>query len=127
MAAGEVSSTSIKGMFQGMLTEGIEVLQGIVTASDPLKIRIVNDEKLVVGPGNVYVPRHLTDYETTADIKGGNVEGSTDSCGTHSHTLKSVRITGCTMKVYNALKAGERVHLLSFKHGKQYYVLGRVN
>lgn len=119
--------TSIKAVFQGLMTDNIEVIQGVVTSADPLKIQMANDEKLIVGPGNVYVPRHLTDYETTVDISGGSVDGSTDSSGTHSHTIKSISIKGATMKVYNALKAGESVHLLSFRHGKQYYVLDRVD
>ena len=44
----------------------------------------------------------------------------------HSHSLASFNIYKATMTVYNALKVGEKVHLLSFDNGKKYYVLDRV-
>ena len=160
MATGEeiANGTSIKQIFQGMVGEGAEVLQGIVKSENPLKIQIVNDDKLVVGPNNVYVPRHLTDYTATVDIiqGDGSVDGSTATDGAHgnsysgttgtggdpshvhaysgeaqgaahSHALSTFNIHGAKMTVYNALKAGEQVHVLSFNHGKQYFVLDRVN
>lgn len=156
--ADETEKTSLKGLFQGLAGEGVEVLQGIVKSASPLKIQIVNDEKLIIGPNITYVPRHLTDYTTTVDIvqDGGNVvsstatdgshthpySGNTDSAGdpahshayggttqgqAHSHTLSTFNIYRATMTVYNALKAGEKVHVLSFNHGKQYYVLDRIS
>lgn len=52
---------------------------------------------------------------------------SGDTGGTpHSHALATFNIYGATMTVYNALKVGETVHLLSFDNGKKYYVLDRV-
>ena len=44
----------------------------------------------------------------------------------HSHILASFNICKATMTVCNALKVGEKVHLLSFDNGKKYYVLDRV-
>ena len=44
----------------------------------------------------------------------------------HSHNLSSFSLSGATITVKNALKVGERVHLLSFNKGKKYYVLDRV-
>lgn len=151
--------TSIKSIFQQMASAGreVEVLQGTVTSENPLRIQIANDEKLIVGPNNVYVPRHLTDYITIVDIEqsGGQISdsttetdgshthsysGNTDSAGdpshrhhysgttegkAHSHAIKSFNIFKAKMTVYNALKKGEQVHILSFHKGKQYYVLDR--
>lgn len=129
--AGEVNEkTSLKGMFQGLAGEGVEVLQGIVKSASPLKIQIVNDEKLVIGPNITYVPRHLTDYKT--EMSGPNIQnyyytggdvgsGTAPVSPSHVHAIGRVKIT-----VHNALKAGEKVHVLSFNHGKQYYVLDRV-
>ena len=128
--AGEANqNTSLKGLFQGMAGEGAEVLQGIVKSVSPLKIQIVNDKKLVIGPNITYVPRHLTDYKT--EISGPNIQnyyytGNDTESGTapvvpsHVHAVGRIPIT-----VHNALKVGERVHVLSFKRGKQYYVLDR--
>ena len=127
--AEETEKTSLKQLFQGMAGDGVEVLQGIVKSASPLKIQIVNDEKLVIGPNIAYVPRHLTDYKT--EISGPNIQdcyytGSGTESGTapvsppHVHAVGRIKIT-----VHNALKAGEKVHVLSFNHGKQYYVLDR--
>lgn len=155
---GNPSQTSLKGLFQGMSDAGVEVLQGIVKSASPLKIQIVNDDKLVIGPNITYVPRHLTDYTATVDIVQGkgsvqsqtstdgshthSYSGNTESAGdpshthsysgetqgkAHSHSLSTFNIYGATMTVYNALKVGEKVHVLSFNHGKQYYVLDRIS
>ncbi len=150
------NETSLKQIIQGMTGGEVSIYQGTVTSASPLRIQIANDEKLVITDANTYVPWHLTDYTTTADIVGGRIEGSTgtagahthayagtteragdpehthsysgntDSGGGHSHEISSVNIYGATMTVYNALKAGDKVHILSLNHGKQYYVLDRV-
>lgn len=129
MAGETTEQTSLKGLFQGMAAGDVEVLQGIVKSASPLKIQIVNDEKLTIGPNITYVPRHLTDYKT--EISGPNIQnyyytGNSMESGTapvipsHVHAVGRISIT-----VYNSLKAGEKVHVLSFNHGKQYYVLDR--
>ena len=125
----ETEKTSLKQLFQGMAGDGVEVLQGIVKSASPLKIQIVNDDKLTIGPNITYIPRHLTDYKT--EISGPNIQnyyytGSSTESGTapvsppHVHALGRIPVT-----VHNALKTGEKVHVLSFNHGKQYYVLDR--
>lgn len=127
--AEETEKTSLKQLFQGMAGDGVEILQGIVKSASPLKIQIVNDDKLIIGPNITYIPRHLTDYRT--EISGLNIQnyyytGSSTESGTapvipsHVHALGRIPIT-----VHNALKTGEKVHVLSFNHRKQYYVLDR--
>jgi hypothetical protein len=159
MAAAEsTEQTSLKGLIQGMVGGEVEVLQGTVKSTSPLKIQIANDDKLVIGPNITYIPRHLTDYTTTVDIVQGkgsvvsstasdgshthSYNGNTDSAGdpahthpysgttqgkAHTHALSTFNIYGATMTVYNALKVGETVHILSFNNGKQYYVLDRIS
>lgn len=125
MAEG-TEQTSIKALFQGMAGTGAEVLQGIVKSASPLKIQIVGDDKLTVGPNNVYVPRHLTDYDTEVTVQWQTESrsgGSGDAAfASHNHAISGRK----AIRVHNALKVGERVHVLSFNHGKQYYVLDRV-
>lgn len=130
--AQETEKTSLKGMIQDIAGKGIpEVLQGIVKSADPLKIQVVNDEKLILGPNITFVPEHLTDYETEVTIaadygwrtqqRGG---GSGDPAyEAHDHDIV---ISRKKIKVHNALKAGDKVYLLTYNHGKQYFVLGRV-
>ena len=69
--AEETEKTSIKQLFQGMVGKEAEVLQGIVKSTSPLKIQIVNDEKLVIGPNITYVPWHLTDFDTEVTVHWG--------------------------------------------------------
>lgn len=124
--SGEAEGTSIKQLFQSIAGEGVEVWQGVVKSASPLRIQAVNDDKLVIGPNITYVPQHLTDYETevtvhwqTGDTSGGSGEAAFAS---HSHAVEGRK----KITVHNALKAGDKVHILSFKHGKQHFVLGRV-
>lgn len=122
--AEETEKTSIKQLIQEMTGDGIQVLQGIVKSASPLKIQIVNDEKLIIGPNITYVPRHLTDYTTTCSLSKGD-RGSVYGPANDGSRLTDFTFSG-SITVYNALKAGEKVHVLSFNHGKQYYVLDRV-
>ncbi len=112
----ESEKTSLKAMIQQITGEGAQVLQGVVKSVSPLKIQIAGDDKLIIGPNITYLPKHLTDYTTeiTVDWQTENVS--------HSHAITGrKRIT-----VHNALRVGDRVHILSFCRGKQYYVLDRV-
>lgn len=118
--------TSIKGLFQGMAGEGVQVLQGIVKSVSPLKIQIVGDDKLIIGPNNICVPRHLTDYDTEVTVQwqtenrsGG---GGYAEFASHNHAITGRKV----IKIHNALKKEEQVYVLSYSHGKQYYVLDRV-
>ena len=118
--------TSLKEMFQGMIPDGAGVIRGKVTSASPLVIQADNDPKLILNANNLCVPRHLTNYSTTCTISttgphghAGCVVGSGHSGdGTHAHT-------NATITVFNALKTGEAVFLLSFNEGKKYYVLDR--
>ncbi|MFG6378606.1 MAG: DUF2577 domain-containing protein [Lachnospiraceae bacterium] len=120
----ENEKTSLKQLFQEIAGKGnTEVLQGIVKSVNPLKIQIINDEKLTIGSNITYVPKHLTDYTTTYTIsKGSNKinEPVSDDSG-----LTDFALSG-NITIHNALQAGEKVHVFSFNHGKQYYVLDRV-
>jgi hypothetical protein len=40
------TSTSIKQAFQGLIPENTAIIQGVVTSTEPLQIKIVNDEKI---------------------------------------------------------------------------------
>ena len=125
--AEETEKTSIKQLFQGMVGDGAEVLQGIVKSVSPLKIQIVNDEKLTIGPNITYVPWHLADYttEVTVEWRTENASGGSGDAAyaSHNHAILGRK----KIIVHNALKVGDKVHVLSFNHGKQYFVLDRVS
>lgn len=125
MTGDNSEQTSLKGVFQRMAAGKTEVLQGIVKSTSPLKIQIVNDEKLIIGPNITYVPRHLTNYTTSCSLAKGE-KGSVYGPSTDGSRLTDFTFSG-SITVHNALKAGEKVHVLSFNHGKQYYVLDRIS
>lgn len=146
---------SVKQLFQGMVPETMTILLGKVISDSPLKIQVVNDEKLVLTENIICLPQHLSDYETTIDIQlgkgsinsvtrsgqgthphgssgghGGHTVGDgthnhPESEGAHIHNVAAFDIYGATITIRNALKVGENVYILSFHHGKKYYVLGR--
>ena len=142
---GAGTGTSLKALFQGMAPEGPELMIGKVIQASPLKIQMLNDEKLVINERITVVPWHLTDYTTKATFEVGTggiasyTEGdgkhSHGSCGfggghsgdgTHTHHLVSFKVTSGTITVHNALKVGDQVHVLALNSGKLYYVLDKV-
>lgn len=146
------NNMSLKGIFQGMIPADAELMQGTVISTSPLKIQMTNDEKLIINERITVVPRHLSDYvtEATFTVDGGTLtsvttgsgshqhsggthgghtggDGShTHSGGTHSHPLATFTLSHGTLTVYNSLKVGEAVYVLSLNNGKLYYVLDRV-
>ena len=96
----------------------------------------------------------LTDYTTKCDIelRSGTIRSNTHKDGEHPHGtsgghggycggdglhshpssegahvnwLEDFNIYRATIRHYNALKVGEIVIIISFNHGKKYYVLDR--
>ena len=116
--------TSLKQMIQGLAAAETEVLQGVIKSESPLKIQIVNNDKLTIGESVTYVPKHLTDYKTTCTIIKD--KGTINAPAESGDKLKDFQLENASIIIHNALKNGEKVHVLSFNHGKQYHVLGRV-
>ncbi len=137
---------SIKELLQGMIPKDTEIMQGTVISTSPLKIQMANDEKLIINERITVVPWHLTDYTTKIDIekRDGTIDSLTHVDGEHhhmypaspphgpttetkhQHALETYNIYKATIKVYNALKLGDLVYVLSMNNGKLYYVLDRV-
>ncbi|MBQ3551694.1 MAG: DUF2577 domain-containing protein [Clostridia bacterium] len=122
------NETSLKQILQSMSVGGIEFLQGTVISVSPLKIQITNDEKLIINERITIVPWHLTDHTTQATytVGGGALDSETNVVASHSHKLVTYTLTRGTLTVHNALKVGEKIHVLSLNNGKKYYVLDRV-
>ena len=124
------TETSIKQAIQRMAKVGApELLEGTVISESPLQIQIANDSKLIISEAISIVPRHLTEYKTTLDIKfsGDTVlDSTTEANSLHSHKLKDFNIFNAELTVHNELKKGEKVHVLALNSGKKFYVLDRV-
>lgn len=126
--AEETEKTSIKGLIQFFAGAGApELMQGIVKATSPLRIQMVNDEKLLIGQNNTYVPEHLTDYTTEVTVNW-TTDADSGCSGESAYASHSHGITGRKkITIHNALKTGDKVHVLVLNKGKQFFLLGRVN
>lgn len=130
------NETSLKQLFQGMIPEGDELMEGTVIQTDPLKIQMTGDEKLIINERITIVPWHLTDYKTRATYQ--KMDGELDSWtkndgshsdpigGTHVHHGEDFNLYKGIIVVHNALRKGDKLHILALNHGKLYYVLDRV-
>lgn len=103
------NETSLKQLFQSMIPDGDELLEGTVIQIDPIKIQMTGDDKLIISDRITIVPWHLTDYKTCVTCL--KMDGS--------HTEPIV--------VHNALRKGDKLHILALNHGKLYYVMDRVS
>ena len=123
----ENGETSLKGLIQGMAGNSMQLMQGVVKSTDPLKIQMANDDKLTVGPGNVIVPWQLTDYETEITTVGWVTQDRSGGSGYPAFASHNHDITGRKkVIVHNSLVVGDTVHVLALNHGKQFYVLDRI-
>ncbi len=114
---GAIPETGLKGIIQAMTESGEKLLQGNVISISPLRIQMVNDEKLIITERITIVPQHLTDYQV---IMSASLITSYEE--EHSHSVNVNNL----FTVRNALKVGDRVIVLSLNKGKLYYVLDRV-
>lgn len=135
--------TSLKGLLQGMQTGSMEILEGVVISIEPLQIKLVNNEKMILDSDITTVPRHLTDYKTKISIplaSGEQLvaptteenehshscpEGGTSSIGAHKHSLVSLQVIKTEATIHNGLKKDDVVVLLGYNNGKSYYILDR--
>lgn len=126
--------TSIKQLIQNIAGgEMPEILQGTVILENPLKIQIEGDAKWIITENNTIVSWQLTDYETEITFDDPNRK-QVFTTWDMSETLESLESkisfkepkTKHKITVHNKLVKGEKVYILSFHHGKQYYVLDRV-
>lgn len=110
-------NSSLKELIQSMLTESTNIILGVVTSENPLKIEGLNDEKLKLNQNMLCLPRYLTRYENSATIETVEIK---ENGANGFNSISNVKIT-----VDNSLKIGEIVYLLSFNQGKRYYILDR--
>jgi hypothetical protein len=121
-----------------MIPESMAVVRGKVISAAPLKIQVINDDKLILTENIICLPAHLQEYTTKCDIllSNGTIDSQTYNDGEHSQPdagyggahvnhLQTFNIWNAVIKVHNALKVGEVVYILSFNQGKKYYILDR--
>lgn len=123
-----MGDTSIKGLIQSMVSvDGESIMQGTVISVSPLKIQMENDSKHIITERITIVPWHLTNYHTSVvvDWQTENTSGGSGYAefSSHRHAIKGTK----PITVLNALRLGDKLHILSLNKGKLYYVLDRVS
>lgn len=83
---------------------------GTVISTSPLKIQVTNE--FILPPSVLIVPRHLSDFTMAIDLK----------VDIDDETTKTVN----SMKIYNALKVGDKVAMIRQAGGQNYYILDRI-
>lgn len=126
------NETSLKQLFQSMIPEGSELMEGTVIQVDPLKIQMTNDEKLIITDRITVVPWHLTDYKTQMSFDDPSVRqvfttwDMAEISESAPAKISMKTIIKHKITVYNALRLGDKLHILALNNGKLYYVLDRV-
>lgn len=98
---------------------------GEVTAESPLTIRI--DEKRELSEDFLLLSDNVRDFEVDIEVnhlteeKSGGANAA--AYESHAHAYRGRK----KIKVYNALKAGEKVIMIRQQGGQMYYVADRVN
>lgn len=124
MASGLVDVMKRASMDAVANSQPCDLRFGTVTCASPLKIRVTN--QLILPESLLTVPQHLTNYSVEVDVdwmtelvEGGKDE---DAFEEHAHPVTGKK----KLKIYNALKVGDKVALLRKQGGQSYYVLDRM-
>jgi len=102
----------------------VEVCFGKVTDISPLKILV--EQKMILGEAQLVLCRNVTDYNTYAAVEG--VQSS--SCA-QTHPGKGASYAGnavdkIQITIYNGLAVGDEVVLLRQQGGQKYFVVDRI-
>lgn len=112
--------TSILSALKKGMPIDTTLLIGKVTKAKPLTIQLLDESKLSIGESLLTVPEHLTDHYVKVSIETNSGSHSGHESGNGSHNHENVK-----MKMYDALKAGETVYILSLEGGNHYVIVGR--
>lgn len=88
-----------------MTKKPCDYIIGTVVSAKPLKIKLSEGDGLELPADFIHLSRNVTDYETQVTIGGGTKQ---------------------TMKVYNALKKGDKVIMIRKWGGQDYVVIDKV-
>ena len=103
---------------------------GTVVSTSPLSVKV--SQKLTLTERFLIVPQHLTDYQTKMSFDNPEIKQvytTWNMAETQESNLSKISFKQKDqheITIYNALKIGESVMLLSAPGGQKYYVLDRV-
>lgn len=93
---------------------------GTVVNVNPLEVKISNN--LTIDDEFIDVCEKLTDYEVKIDITD-RTEPYPEETPNHRHDIK---LRKTTIKVYNALKVGDKVAMLRRARGQKFLIIDKV-
>ena len=98
-----MANTSLKQIIQAFCSDETAFYGGTVITKKPLSVMLQNDSNLKIGEALLIIPEHLTDHNVKMKIDG----------------------TEKTVKIYEGLKKGDDVIVVSINRGDQYLIVGR--
>lgn len=95
----------------------VNVVYGVVTSADPLKIQI--DQKITLDEPFLVLTRNVTDYQVEVSMDHMTEVSGVDP---HQHAITGKK----TVTMHNALKLGDKVVMMMSQGGQSYVVLDKV-
>ena len=108
-------ATSIKELIMKIAADCISVcgiVEGKIDTADPLKVTLTNDAKINLTASEVIVPEYLKERKKTITY----IEIVDDE-----EVERELEIT-----IKDGLKSGDKVYMLQYNAGKQYFILSRI-
>lgn len=110
-------------------TKPVNVCFGTVTEDSPLKILV--DQKLLLGENQLILARNVTDFETTITMSSADGWATEDRSGgsgyaafsSHNH---NINMTKKKITVHNGLVKGDSVIMIRQQGGQKYIVVDRL-
>lgn len=97
--------TSIKQVIQDLIFQSTGIKTGTIVSTDPLGVRLADDEKITLSGLSLCLPVWLTNFEVDAECPDGGA---------------------IKLKIKNSLNVGDTVYMIAYNDEKKYYILDRV-
>lgn len=107
----------------------LEIVEAVVVSDPPdLKIKVKDNDKLIIPAEIIQVSEHLTRHIRTADISGTVIASSMTANGTgpHKHEITSVSLEGADVEFTDELKIGDQVMVAILQGGQSFFIFDRV-
>ena len=118
MSTGLVETIKKASIAANNAEQPCDLRYGTVVEVSPLTVRITN--QFTLPSSLLIVPQHLTDYELSVTL---TTPSETED---EKNESDEPEVGEQVLKVFNALKVGDRVALLRKRGGQSYFILDRI-
>jgi len=105
-----------------------EFIEGEVYSAPPnIKLKLKNNNKLIIPSQFITVPEHLKRHKRKANISSSNVSESMTAAGdpSHTHNITSITLRDAEIEFTDELKVGERVMVAVVQGGQSFFIIDR--